>query len=165
MSRQLTRLPEVVVMLGNASHPASSALAATVLRVSLGVVFLAHAGAKWFIFTLDGTARFFVAHGFPGWTATPVFAMELLGGLALIAGLRVRLVSLALLPVLLGAFASHASLGWMFTNPGGGWEYVAFLIMALATQVLLGSGAFAVDGVLARNASVNHGSVAQTSTS
>ncbi|AKF87327.1 hypothetical protein MFUL124B02_41370 [Myxococcus fulvus 124B02] len=165
MSRQLIRSPEVVVMLGNASNPHSSALAATVLRVSLGVVFLAHAGAKYFLFTLDGTARFFVAHGFPGWTATPVFAMELLGGLALIAGLRVRLVSLALLPVLLGAFVSHVSLGWMFTNPGGGWEYVAFLIMALITQVLLGSGAFAMDGVLARSATPTHGSVAQTSTS
>ncbi|WP_164021968.1 DoxX family membrane protein, partial [Pyxidicoccus trucidator] len=126
--------------------------------------FLAHAGAKAFIFTLDGTARFFEAHGFPGWTAGPVFAAELLGGLALLAGLRVRWVALALLPVMLGALKSHVSLGWMFTNEGGGREYVAFLILSLIAQALLGNGAFAVDGLLSRK-SAAQGSAAQTSTS
>ncbi|NTX07457.1 DoxX family protein [Myxococcus sp. CA040A] len=146
------------------SLPSSSELAATVLRVALGAVFLAHAGAKAFIFTLDGTARFFEAHGFPGWTAGPVFAAELLGGLALLAGLRVRWVALALLPVMLGALKSHLSQGWMFTNEGGGWEYVAFLILSLIAQALLGNGAFAVDGLLSRK-SAAQGSAAQTSTS
>lgn len=148
----------------DASLPSSSDLAATVLRVALGAVFLAHAGAKAFIFTLDGTARFFEAHGFPGWMAGPVFAAELLGGLALLAGLRVRWVALALLPVMLGALKSHAPQGWMFTNAGGGWEYLAFLLLALITQVLLGSGAFAVDGLLSRRSDAQ-GSAAQTSTS
>ncbi|WP_338873210.1 DoxX family protein [Myxococcus stipitatus] len=145
------------------SLPSSSpVLAATVLRVALGIVFLAHAGAKFFIFTLDGTARFFEAHGFPGWTATPVFLAELLGGLALVAGFKVRWVSLALFPVMLGALKSHLALGWMFTNAGGGWEYVAFLLAALVTQALLGGGAFAVDNVLGARA---QGPAAQTSAS
>ena len=39
---------------------------------ALGAVFLAHAGAKAFIFTFAGTAQYFEAHGFPGWTAWPV---------------------------------------------------------------------------------------------
>ena len=34
----------------------------------------------------------------------------------------------------------------MFTNAGGGWEYVAFLLVALGAQALLGSGAYALDG-------------------
>jgi putative oxidoreductase len=132
------------------SRFASSELGATVLRVALGAVFLAHAGAKAFIFTFAGTAQFFEAHGFPGWTAWPVFLAELLGGLALVAGFRTRWVALGLVPVMLGALKPHVGNGWMFTNAGGGWEYVAFLILALVAQALMGSGAYALDGVKAR---------------
>jgi putative oxidoreductase len=132
------------------SSSAARDAGATVLRIALGAVFLAHAGAKAFIFTFAGTAQFFEAHGFPGWTAMPVFLVELLGGLALVAGFRTRLVSLALVPVMLGALKPHVANGWMFTNSGGGWEYVAFLILALVTQALVGSGALALDGARER---------------
>ncbi|MFP2924006.1 DoxX family protein [Pyxidicoccus sp. 3LG] len=128
----------------------SPAVGATVLRVALGAVFLAHAWAKAFIFTCAGTARFFEAHGFPGWTAWPVFLAELLGGIALVAGFRTRWVALGLVPIMLGALKPHLANGWMFTSAGGGWEYVAFLILALVTQALMGSGAFAVDGARER---------------
>lgn len=123
---------------------AHATLAPTLLRVALGAVFVAHAGAKVFIYTMPGTVQFFEAHGFPGWTAYPVFLAELLGGIALVLGYRSRLVSLALIPVLLGALKPHLANGWMFTNAGGGWEYVAFLIVALGAQALLGDGAFAL---------------------
>lgn len=128
----------------------ASQLGATVLRVALGAVFLAHAGAKAFIFTFAGTAQYFEAHGFPGWTAWPVFLAELLGGLALVVGFRVRWVALGLVPVMLGALKPHLGNGWMFTSSGGGWEYVAFLLLALGAQALMGSGAFAIDGVKSR---------------
>lgn len=115
-------------------------LGPVVLRLALGAVFLAHAYAKLAIFTLPGTVGFFQANGIPGWMAYPVLAVEALGGVLLIAGVRVRLVAAALIPVMLGALIPHAGNGWMFTNPGGGWEYVAFLIAALAAQVALGRG-------------------------
>lgn len=127
------------------SSPFARDVGATVLRVALGAVFLAHAGAKAFIFTFAGTAQYFEAHGFPGWTAWPVFLAELLGGLALVAGFRTRLVALGLVPVMLGALKPHLGNGWMFTSAGGGWEYVAFLLLALVTQALIGSGSFALD--------------------
>jgi len=127
-----------------------SQLGPLALRVALGAVFLAHAYAKAAVFTLPGTVQFFAAHGFPGWTAYPVFAAEVLGGIALIVGFRTREVALALIPILLGALATHAGNGWMFSNPGGGWEYVAFLIGALAAQAFVGAGAFALDSALAR---------------
>lgn len=126
-----------------------SDLAPTALRIALGAVFIAHAYAKAFLFTFPGTAAFFAAQGFPAWTAYPVFAAELAGGLALLAGFHVRASALGLLPVMLGALVPHAGAGFMFTNPGGGWEYVAFLIVALVAQALLGSGAFALDRALA----------------
>ncbi|MBU8896748.1 DoxX family protein [Corallococcus sp. M34] len=127
------------------------AAAATLLRWALGAVFLAHAYAKLFLFTLPGTAQFFEAHGFPGWTAYPVFIVELLGGLALLTGFRSRWVSLGLIPVMLGALKPHLGNGWMFSSAGGGWEYVAFLIAALAAQALLGSGLYSLDEVTGKS--------------
>lgn len=118
--------------------------AALVLRVALGAVFLAHALSKPLVYSMSGTMSFFEAHGFPGWTAWPVFLGELIGGILLIAGIRTRAVSLALLPVLAGALLVHLPNGWSFTAPGGGWEYVAFLILALVIQALLGDGAMAL---------------------
>lgn len=118
--------------------------AGLVLRVALGIVFIAHALLKLLVFTLPGTAAFFAAHGFPGWTAYPVFAAELLGGAALVAGVHARWVALALVPVLLGALTVHWPNGWSFTATDGGWEYVAFLIAALLAQAALGEGAHAL---------------------
>lgn len=118
-----------------------------VLRLGLGGVFLAHAYAKAFSFTFAGTESFFRANGFPGWTTYPVFAAELLGGLALIFGLRTRLVALALVPVMLGALRVHLGNGWMFTSSGGGWEYPLFLIVMLIAQFFSGSGAYSLDAL------------------
>jgi putative oxidoreductase len=49
-----------------------------------------------------------------------------------------------------GALSVHLPNGWMFTNSGGGWEYVAFLIVALVAQAFAGAGAFSIDSVRAR---------------
>ena len=64
--------------------------------------------------------------------------------MALIAGVAVRAVTLALIPVLLGAVFVHFGSGWVFSNPNGGWEYPAFLVLASVVQVLLGPGKFAL---------------------
>jgi putative oxidoreductase len=126
------------------SYAARTRYSALMLRVALGVVFVAHAGLKWFAFTLPGTAAFFVAHGFPGWTAYPVFLAELLGGVALVLGVGTRWVALGLVPVMLGALTVHWPNGWSFTAPDGGWEYVAFLLVALVAQAGLGDGALSL---------------------
>ena len=115
------------------------------LRVSLGVMFIAHGLIlKYFTFTLGGTAQFFESIGYPGFLAYVVFAAETLGGIALILGLQTRLVSFALIPILIGAMMVHIPNGWVFSAEGGGWEYPAFLIIASAVQGLLGGGAFAM---------------------
>ncbi len=132
------------------NHDRYASYGPLVLRIALGVVFLAHAYAKATIFTFAGTEQFFLAQGFPGWTVYPVFAAELLGGLALIAGFRVRWVAALLVPTMLGALKTHLGNGWSFTAPGGGWEYPAFLIAALGVQWAIGPGAFAIDSLPAR---------------
>ena len=118
---------------------------AFLLRVSLGVVYLAHSlYLKLFVFTLPGTAQFFDSIGLPGLMAYLVFAVEAIGGVALILGLYVRPVALALVPVALGATWAHLGAGWLFSNAGGGWEYPLFLAVATAAQALLGEGAYAL---------------------
>ena len=69
---------------------------------------------------------------------------EIGGGALLLAGVATRAVSLALLPVLLGATYVHFAAGWLFTNANGGWEYPAFLVIATIVQALLGPGRFRV---------------------
>ena len=120
-------------------------LAATILRVTMGVLFLAHVWLKLVIFTPAGTVGFFESLGFPGFLAYLVIAAELAGGIALIAGVWTRFVSLALVPVLLGSiYAPHGAAGFFFSNEGGGWEFPIFWAIALVVQALLGDGAFAV---------------------
>lgn len=121
--------------------------AALLLRLTLGIVFIAHGFFKVLVLTLSDTTAFFVAHGFPGWTAYPVFAAEVIGGAALVVGYYTRVVAIALLPVLLGAFSVHWPNGWYFGNPHGGWEYLAVLLAALLVQAGLGDGAFALAAV------------------
>lgn len=125
----------------------TASLGPLLLRVALGTVFLAHAYAKAAIYTFAGTEQYFAAQGFPAWTVYPVFAAELLGGLALVAGVRVRWTAALLVPTMLGALKTHLPNGWSFTAPGGGWEYPALLLVALAVQWTLGAGAYALDNL------------------
>ena len=123
----------------------SADLAAFVLRVALGAMYLSHSVLlKLFVFGLPGTAQFFASLGLPGWSAYPVFALEAVGGLMLILGVQVRWVALVLLPILFGALWTHSGNGWVFSGPNGGWEYPLYLIVLSAVQVLLGEGAFAL---------------------
>ena len=122
--------------------------AALMLRVTLGVMFIAHSLVlKYFMYTLPGTAQFFESLGLPGVLAYVTFWAELLGGIALVAGFATRWVSLALIPILLGATWVHLGNGWVFSGANGGWEYPAFLIAVSLVQALLGDGAFAVSRV------------------
>lgn len=120
-------------------------IAALILRVTLGALFLAHFSLKAFVFGPAGTAGFFASLGLPGALAYPTMAVELLGGLALILGLYTRIASAALIVVLLGAIATvHIHAGFFFNNPNGGWEFPAFWAVTLLVQALLGPGAFAL---------------------
>ncbi|HLX16379.1 MAG TPA: DoxX family protein [Bradyrhizobium sp.] len=121
-------------------------LAAFLLRITLGIMYLAHSLVlKLSTYTLAGTASFFVGVGLPGWLAYLTFAAEAVGGVLLILGVQTRWVVLALSPALFGAIIwVHAGNGWVFTAPNGGWEYPAFLIVVSVVQFLLGDGAYSL---------------------
>ena len=70
---------------------------------------------------------------------------EIAGGLALILGVKTRLVSAALVPVLLGAaYFGHAGAGFNWSNPNGGWEYPVMWAVVQAAIAALGDGAYAL---------------------
>ena len=116
--------------------------AALLLRVSLGVLFLAHGlWMKVLTFGISGTVGYFESIGYPGFFAYLVILGEVGGGLALILGLWTRTVSLLFLPIMIGATLQHIGNGWVFSNPNGGWEFPVFWTVVLIVQALLGPGA------------------------
>lgn len=129
----------------------TTAYATALLRISLGVMFLAHSiGLKLLTFGLPGTAQYFEGIGLPGPLAYGVFAAEAIGGLMLVLGIQARWVALALSPILIGASWVHGGNGWVFTAPNGGWEYPVYLLVLSIAQALLGDGAYALGSRLRR---------------
>lgn len=118
---------------------------ALLLRVSLGIMFLAHSIIlKVMTFTVAGTAQFFESLGLPAPLAYLTIAAEAIGGALLIVGFMPRLVALALIPILIGASWVHVGNGWVFNAPNGGWEYPIFLIVVSVAVALVGDGAHAL---------------------
>ena len=127
------------------ARPTNADYAALILRVSTGLYFIAHGWMKAAVFTPAGTAGYFDSIGLPGFLGYLTIAAELLGGLALVAGVWTRAVSLALVPVLLGAaWFGHGANGFFFSNPNGGWEYPVFWAIVMVALALLGNGAYAL---------------------
>jgi putative oxidoreductase len=117
---------------------------ATVLRLTLGAMWVSHAWFKISAFGVAGFAGWLDSLGLPGFMAGPVIALELMGGLAILAGLYARQISILLLPVLAVATWVHLPNGLIFSNANGGWEYPVFLIIASIVHALIGDGAFAL---------------------
>lgn len=115
-----------------------------ILRSSLGVMWIAHAGLKFFVFTIAGFAAWLSSQGIPAWFAWPVFLTEFLGGICILFGFRGNQASLMLVPVLAVATLIHANNGWVHTSSGGGWEYPLFLLLMSIVHGLLGDGRYAV---------------------
>jgi putative oxidoreductase len=117
--------------------------AAFALRISLGLILLAHGALlKLATFGLAGTMGYFASIGYPPLLGAAVALGETAAGLALLSGVLVRAASLAAVPIMLGAVVQHAGNGWLFNAPGGGWEFPAFLAAALLAQAGLGAGAW-----------------------
>ncbi|MCA4133277.1 DoxX family protein [Arthrobacter sp. M4] len=123
--------------------------ALTVLRVIVGFIFAAHGWQKINEFTIAGTQAAFTKMGVPAaQLVAPIVAfLELAGGIALIAGILVRVFAALLALDMLGAlFLVHAPAG-VFVNDGG-YELVLLLAGGAAALALTGAGAFSADRAL-----------------
>ena len=120
----------------------------TVLRVTVGTVFLAHGLQKAFLTGVAGVAEFMGQAGIPlpMTSALVVTGVETLCGLALVAGFLTRWAAIPLAIVMLVATAIvHLPAGFFLPN---GFEYALTLLAACVSLSLLGSGACALDNVL-----------------
>ena len=94
-----------------------SSMSTFIIRVILGVIFLAH-GLDKFQSGIGNIEGFFASLGIPAFMATVVAIIEIVGGIALIIGLGTRIASLVLGVVLVVAIF-QAKLGMGFL---GGYE-------------------------------------------
>jgi putative oxidoreductase len=135
-----------------ATYPSWSHL---VVRLGLGIVFVAHGSQKvlgWFGGAgLRATMEGFGKMGIPPAAAALAAFVELLGGLALVVGLLARPAALGIMIVMLVAIAKvHARHGF-FLNfqgvPGRGHGYeFNFVLIAMALSILIGgAGVLSVD--------------------
>ena len=119
-----------------------------VLRVVLGVIFVVHGWQKVATFGVTAVGGGFEQMGIPlaGVMGPLVSYIELLGGVALIAGAFTRLAGLGVAAVMVGAiFFAHLPAGFLAPD---GYEFPLMLLAAAAGLVLMGGGGWSVDAVV-----------------
>jgi len=128
-------------------------LALAVLRVTVGIVFIAHGYQKLFTFGFAGVSGAFGQMGvpLPGLTGPFVALLEFFGGIALVIGLLTRLAAFGLAFDMLGAIALVHFKGGFFLPKG--YEFVFLLLGASITVALAGAGQFSVDAAISSRGS------------
>ena len=112
------------------------------LRVVLGIVFLAHGAAK-FQSGIVNIAGWFDSIGLPGGLAYIVATIELVGGIALILGIGTRVVSALIGLIMVGAIIK-VNLAAGFID---GYAYDLVLLIVAVYLVLNGSKLFALEQI------------------
>jgi putative oxidoreductase len=120
-----------------------------IVRLALGVIFIAHGWQKLNDVGHSGVTKMFDASGVPIPAVSATFAtwVELLGGIALVVGVLVPIAGLLLAFNMAGAFwFVHMDKG-LFADKGG-YEYVMILGGTALLLALTGAGRFSLDSVL-----------------
>nr|WP_269329523.1 DoxX family protein [Kineosporia babensis] len=118
-------------------------------RAALGVVFIAHGWQKFSTNGMEATVTGFEGMGIPlpALSAWFTVAVELVGGVLMIAGLGVPLLGLLMAFTMFGAmFLVHLEGGLMSSN--GGYEYTLILAAFSLMIAAIGAGRLSVDQVI-----------------
>jgi putative oxidoreductase len=126
----------------------STALA--IVRVVVGIVFIAHGAQKIFTFGFAGVTDAFAQMGIPlpGITGPLVALVEFFGGIALVIGLLTRLAALGLAINMLSAILLvHLPAGFFLPN---GYEFALTLFATSIALMIAGPGEYSVDAGIGR---------------
>ena len=123
-----------------------SSVGQVILRVVLGIIFLAH-GLDKFQSGISNISGFFESVGVPGYMAVVVAVIETVGGIALILGAATRIVSMLLAFILLVAiFTAKISAGFL-----GGYELDVALMAIAVSLAITGSNLWSIDSLFSKN--------------
>ncbi len=114
-----------------------------------GVVFVMHGWQKLAVFGHAGVTGFLTQLGvpFPGVNAVLITAVELGGGVLLLAGAFTRIAgALVAFAMLVAVVTAHLSNGFFAPT---GFEYPLTLLLASAAVTMTGAGAYSVDRLMA----------------
>ncbi|MEK4665032.1 DoxX family protein [Priestia sp. FSL H7-0729] len=114
-------------------------------RIMIGLIFVLHGWSK-FEGGISGTVGFFESIGIPGFLASVVAIIELVGGAAMILGLGTRVFA-ALFVIVMGGVLLTAKVGEPFM---GGTELDYLLLAGSLTLLFTGSRFLAVDYMFSR---------------
>jgi len=129
-----------------------------ILRIVLAVAMFPHGAQKtlgWFGgHGFRGTMKSLTSSGIPAIFALLAIAAEFLGPLGLAVGLLTRVAAFGIACVMLVAiFTVHWPHGffmnWYGNQKGEGFEYHLLMLGIAITLIIVGAGAWSLDGVLA----------------
>jgi len=132
------------------------------IRLYIGLDLVPHFAEKLFagsaIRALDVQAFQALAVPYPLFFVLLAGCVEFFGSLALATGFLTRTTSVVLVIYLLvaSALGHHFSLGFIWANSGGGWEYPVLWSVLIFSFSVFGAGALSIDGLLSRNVRLPH---------
>ncbi|WIM68431.1 DoxX family protein [Corynebacterium breve] len=133
------------------NRPVVRDLTLLIVRIVLGVVFVARGYTHWFVTGIGATAGEFARWGIPQPKLSAYLASgtELIAGALLVIGLLTTLVASALaLLIALATYFVHLGNGFFVAD--GGIEYPLVLFVSLLMIVVFGAGRASLDEVLNR---------------
>ncbi|OZB99135.1 oxidoreductase [Paenibacillus sp. XY044] len=120
----------------------------TLIRVVLGIIFLAH-GISKFQMGLGNVEQWFSSIGLPGFMAYAAAIIEVAGGILLIIGLLTRIVSAVFLIMMVVAIVTvKLSGGLLGTDGAAGYEVELSLFLLSSYLVVYGPASISVDRLL-----------------
>ena len=132
-------------------YEAMTPVAATLVRVVIGIMFLMHVSIKLKIGAAAVAANFMAKNGLePALLfAYAAIALEIVGGVCLIVGLFTRFFAAALaIEMLIALLFVHLAKG--YAAGGGGYEYVLLIGAVCFVIAMRGGGPYSVDRMIGK---------------